>query len=165
MLDLRLMYGVVEWSFMHFFVELFHLMMRIFPTCSKRSRWERTYADYFYHATFSFLGIWSPSLWLCVSGRYLHSSESFICFGQGFDPKNACCRAYEENHNSWNSRASMVPVSPSSLFGGASTRHGTASQNGISSCIWVVMPLLYACIQLFLIMSTNMQEKVFRLFI
>ena len=52
MLDLRLMYGVVEWSFMHFFVELFHLMMRIFPTCSKRSRWERTYVDYFYHATF-----------------------------------------------------------------------------------------------------------------
>ena len=112
-----------------------------------------------------FFGIWSPSPWLRVSGRYLHSSESFICFGQGFDPKNACCRAYEENHNSWNSRASMVPVSPSSLFGGASTRHGTASQNGISSCIWVVMPLLYDCIQLFLIVSTSMQEKVFRLFI
>lgn len=68
-----------------------------------------------------------PSPWFCVSGRYLHSSKSFIGFGQGFDPKNACCRAYEENHNSWNSRASMVPDSPSSLLVSASTRYSTAS--------------------------------------
>lgn len=129
------MYGVVEWSFMLFFAELFHLMMRISPICSKKLRWDSTYLDFepCNDYTFCYGDLITQVIWF--SGRYLHTPKSFICFGQGFDPTNACCWAYEENHNSGNSGAQVVPDLPSSLLGSAAAGHYTASQNGISSQI------------------------------
>lgn len=80
MLGLRWMYGVVEWSFMLFFVELFHLMMRIFPTCSKRLRWEKSGVDYFYLATSFFCPFWDfdPSPWFCVFQGGIYTLPSHL---------------------------------------------------------------------------------------
>lgn len=60
-------------------------------------------------------------------GWHLYSSQPFVCRSKGSDSQDAYCWSYEADDHSWNSSASLVPSSSSSLLGCASTRYNAAS--------------------------------------